>query len=388
MTSHFLFICILLFISYGLGYLRAYQLRQHRFKLYSRPTQYGGYQVLCALIPGAVSLLLMAAFLKYIHWVSLYLSLGLGSLLGYLSIHPKLRAHRYIERFWITNLMYISLLSLLITGGLLVFLVEDTFHFFQMIPLKNFLLDKAWIPQDTHGHFGILPLVSGTFLITLIGAVVAAPLGLFFAIYTAFYAPAQRRQLLKPFVEVLAGIPSIVFGFFALFYVTPFLQILGGVFHVDVSNESALSVGLVLGFMMLPYMASLSDEALTSLPPTLRDHSYALGATKQETIIRILLPAALPGLTTAFLLSLSRAIGETMLVLMAGSLSPNLTLNPLEAVTTLTVQIISLLTGDQSFDSPRTLSAFALGFSLFLLTLTFNALALTLNKRFQARYGY
>lgn len=388
MIVHLAGIALIFVISFFAGYNRALRLKTRRHKLYSQPTQYGAYQVLCTLVTGIVSVLIMLGAFKTIQPLTGYLSLTTGSVLGYLSIHPKLRAHRHLERFWTLNFMYISLISLLLTGGLLAFLVGDTVHFFQLVPLRSFFLETTWIPQDIQGHFGVWPLVTGTFLITVIGALVATPLGLLYAIYSAYYAKPHTRHILKPFVEVLAGIPSIVFGFFALVYVTPFLQQIGSVVGIDVSNESALAVGLVLGLMMLPYMASLSDDALTALPTTLRDHSYALGATKQETIVRILLPAALPGLTTAFLLSLSRAIGETMLVLMAGSLSPNLTLNPLQAVTTLTVQIISLLTGDQAFDSPKTLAAFALGFSLFVLTFLLNTLAISLNNRFRRRYAF
>jgi phosphate transport system permease protein len=224
-------------------------------------------------------------------------------------------------------------------------------------------------------------------LITTIGAILAVPVGLLIAIYTAFHASSKTRLILKPLIELLAGIPSIVYGFFALVTVAPLIHLLGNKMGLDISTESALAVGLVMGIMMLPYVASLSDDALRAVPLTLKENSYAMGATEAETIKRVMLPAAFPGLVTAFLLAVSRAIGETMLVVMAAGLTARLSVNPLDSVTTITVQIVSLLTGDQEFDSSKTLSAFALGFTLFMLTFLINFIAIYFSKRYRRKYG-
>ena len=252
-----------------------------------------------------------------------------------------------------------------------------------------------WSPQialradqvGSSGAFGAVPLFAGTLLITAISIVVAGPIGLLAAIYTAFYADRRARAVIKPTLELLAGVPTVVYGFFAALIVAPAVRDLGAQIGLSVASESALAAGLVMGVMIIPIISSLSDDAITTIPKALRDSSYALGATRSETIRRAILPAALPGLVAAFLLAISRAIGETMIVVMAAGLAANLTPNPLEAVTTVTVQIVTLLTGDQEFDSAKTLAAFALGLTLFAVTLGLNVIALHVSRSSKLRHG-
>jgi phosphate transport system permease protein len=234
--------------------------------------------------------------------------------------------------------------------------------------------------------YGFLPLLTGTLLITFIAICVAGPLGLFSAIYLAEYATPKLRAYLKPVLEILAGIPTVVLGFFAALTVAPLIRGWGESIGLDIASESALAAGLVMGMMIIPFISSLSDDIINAVPQSLRDGAYALGATKSETIRQVVLPAALPGIVSAFMLAISRAIGETMIVVMAAGLAANLTFNPLEAVTTITVQIKTILVGDQEFDSAKTLAAFALGFVLFFVTLALNFVALRIVQRYREQY--
>jgi phosphate transport system permease protein len=236
------------------------------------------------------------------------------------------------------------------------------------------------------GAFGIVPLIAGTLLITVIAMLVAGPLGLFAAIYMAEYATPRIRAVVKPILEILAGVPTVVLGFFAALTVAPLIRGWGQSLGLDVASESALAAGLVMGMMIIPFVSSLSDDVINAVPQSLRDGSYAMGATKSETIKKVILPAALPGIVSAFMLAISRAIGETMIVVMAAGLTANLTFNPLAAVTTVTVQIKTLLVGDQEFDSAKTLSAFALGLVLFFFTLALNFIALKIVQRYREQY--
>ena len=231
-----------------------------------------------------------------------------------------------------------------------------------------------------------MPLFAGTTLIMLIAMLIAGPIGLFAAIFMAEYATPRVRSLAKPVLEILAGVPTVVFGFFAALTVAPLIRSLGQSLGVDVASESALAAGLVMGVMIIPFVSSLSDDIINAVPQSLRDGSYAMGATHAETIKRVVLPAALPGIVSAFMLAISRAVGETMIVVMAAGLAGNLTFNPLEAVTTVTVQIKTLLVGDQEFDSAKTLSAFALGFVLFFFTLALNVIALSVVRKYREQY--
>jgi phosphate transport system permease protein len=270
----------------------------------------------------------------------------------------------------------------------------ETLRFFAKVSPSEFLFGLHWSPQTalradqvgSSGAFGAVPLFAGTILIMLIAMLVAGPVGLFAAIYMAEYATPSFRAWVKPVLEILAGIPTVVFGFFAALAVAPALRSLGLSMGLDVASESALAAGLVMGVMIIPFVSSLSDDVINAVPQSLRDGSYAMGATKSETIKRVVLPAALPGIVSAFMLAISRAVGETMIVVMAAGLAANLTFNPLEAVTTVTVQIKTLLVGDQEFDSAKTLSAFALGFVLFFFTLALNVIALHIVKRYREQY--
>lgn len=236
------------------------------------------------------------------------------------------------------------------------------------------------------GAFGAVPLFVGTLLISAIAMLVAVPVGLMSAIYLSEYASRRFRAWAKPLLEVLAGIPTVVYGFFAAITVAPLLRNVGETLGLSVASESALAVGLVMGVMIIPFVSSLSDDVINAVPQTMRDGSYGLGATRSETIRQVIIPAALPGIVGSVLLAVSRAIGETMIVVMAAGLSARLTVNPLEAVTTVTVQIVTLLVGDQEFDSPKTLAAFALGLMLFITTLCLNIIALHIVRRYREQY--
>jgi len=285
--------------------------------------------------------------------------------------------------------------SILITIAIVFSVLFEAIRFFKIVPLSDFLFGLQWSPQmalradqaGSSGAFGAAPLFLGTLLITLVAMLVALPIGLFSAIYLSEYAAPRTRNWLKPALEILAGIPTVVYGYFAIVFLSPALRGFGASIGLNIASESALAAGLVMGVMIIPFISSLSDDIITSVPRYLRDGAYALGATKSETIKHVVLPSALPGIMGAVLLAISRAIGETMIVVMAAGMSANLTANPLQAVTTVTVQIVSLLVGDQEFDSPKTMAAFALGLTLFCITLTLNIIALRIVKNYRRRYA-
>jgi phosphate transport system permease protein len=287
-----------------------------------------------------------------------------------------------------------SLIAVLTTLGIVVSLLFEAIRFFEVVPLHEFLFGLKWSPQmairadqvGSSGAFGAVPLFNGTLLISLIAMSVSVPVGLFSAIFMAEYARPNVRNALKPLLEILAGIPTVVYGFFAALTVAPALRGLGERVGLDVASESALAAGLVMGVMIIPFVSSLSDDVITAVPRGLREASYGLGATKAETITRVVLPAALPGIVGSVLLAVSRAVGETMIVVMAAGLSAKLTLNPLESTTAVTTQIVTLLVGEQEFDNPKTLAAFALGLVLFAVTLVFNVVALKVVRRYREQY--
>jgi phosphate transport system permease protein len=262
--------------------------------------------------------------------------------------------------------------------------IYESWLFFGKVPVLDFLFGTKWSPQSE--SYGAIPLFVGTLLITVISMTVAGPLGLYSAIYLSEYASRRTRSYVKPILEILAGIPTVVYGYFAALTVAPLIRGWGQSVGLDIASESAIAAGVVMGIMIIPYVLSLSDDVINSVPQNLRDASYGLGATKSETIRNVVLPAALPGIMGAMLLGISRAIGETMIVVMAAGLAANLTLNPFESVTTVTVQIVTLLTGDQEFDSAKTLSAFALGLTLFVITLFLNLMALKTVKKYREKY--
>lgn len=304
------------------------------------------------------------------------------------------RARNRVERVVKVVLFGAACVAVLTTIGILFSVMFETLRFFQKVSPLEFLFGLQWSPQiamradqgGSSGAFGIVPLVTGTLLITLIAMLIAGPIGLFAAIYMAEYATPRFRAFAKPLLEILAGIPTVVLGFFAALSLAPFIRHWGQAAGINVASESALAAGVVMGMMIIPFVSSLSDDVINAVPQSLRDGSLAMGSTKSETIKRVVLPAALPGIVSAFMLAISRAVGETMIVVMAAGLAANLTFNPLEAVTTFTVQIKTILVGDQEFDSAKTLAAFALGFVLFFFTLTLNMIAMQIVKRYREQY--
>jgi phosphate transport system permease protein len=317
---------------------------------------------------------------------------GLALALGRLS--ATFRARNMVER-WVTVVLFSCAgLAVATTIGIVFSVLFESILFFQKVPITEFLFGTQWSPQmalradqgSSGGAFGIVPLVTGTLLITIIALLVAGPIGLFAAIYMAEYATPRFRAIAKPILEILAGIPTVVLGFFAALTLAPFLRDTGALLGLGIASESALAAGLVMGMMIIPFVSSLSDDVINAVPQSMRDGSYAMGATKSETVKKVVLPAAFSGIVSAFMLAVSRAVGETMIVVMAAGLAANLTFNPLEAVTTFTVQIKTILVGDQEFDSAKTLAAFALGLVLFLFTLVLNVIAMQIVKRYREQY--
>ena len=301
---------------------------------------------------------------------------------------------KLVERAVRLLLWLCAAVAIAVTVGIVLSLVFEAARFFGKVPLVDFLFGLEWSPQTalredqvgSSGSFGAVPVFTGTLLITAISMFVAVPLGLFSAVYLAEYAHARVRKLVKPILEILAGIPTVVYGFFAAILIAPVLRDSAAPLGVSISSESALAAGLVMGVMIIPFVSSLSDDVIHAVPNSLREGSLGLGATQAETIRQVVLPAALPGIVGAVLLAVSRAIGETMIVVMAAGLAAKLTANPFEAVTTVTVQIVTLLVGDQEFDSAKTLAAFALGLVLFLVTLALNVVALHVVRRYREQY--
>jgi len=306
----------------------------------------------------------------------------------------SLRAKPTLEATIRFFLIFSSLVAVITTIGIVLSLLFESIRFFELVSPMEFLFGLEWSPQTalredqvgSSGAFGAIPLLAGTMLISLIAMCVAVPVGLLSAIYMAEYANPYVRAWAKPALEVLAGVPTVVYGFFAALTVAPVLREAGASLGLDVASESALAAGAVMGIMIIPFVSSLSDDVIKSVPQSLRDASLGLGATKSETIRQVVLPAALPGIVSAVLLAGSRAVGETMIVVMAAGLAARLTANPLDAVTTVTVQIVTLLVGDQEFDSAKTLSAFALGLLLFCVTLILNVIAFQVVQRYREQY--
>lgn len=332
-----------------------------------------------------------------------------GVFIAYPKIRPDFRARNRVEG-WIAGLFIVcSVTAVLTTVGIVASLVWESWRFFHAVSPIDFLFGTEWNPQiamradqfASKGAFGAVPLFVGTFLIMAIAMMVAAPVGLYSAIYLSEYARPLTRSIVKPLMEILAGVPTVVYGFFAALTVGPLFrsgfnalgaQFIGGPldglgqYLSQVQNQMALVAGAVMGIMLIPFVSSLSDDIINAVPQSLRDGSLAMGATRSETVKRVVLPAALPGIMAAMLLAVSRAVGETMIVTMAAGLQAKTTINPLDTVTTVTVQIVTLLTGDQEFDSPKTLSAFGLGLTLFAVTLTLNVIALRIVQKYREQY--
>ena len=321
---------------------------------------------------------------------------------AYKKVKSNNRARDDVELILKGLLFVSSLVAILTTIGIIVSLLFESIKFFSTINLFDFIFGTSWSPQrafvrdastitpeeylELKDAFGSVPLFAGTAFIALIAMCVAVPIGLFSGIYLAEYASTKVRKYSKPIIEILAGIPTVVYGFFAALTVGPFFRTVGESLGLTVSSESALAAGLIMGVMIIPYISSLSDDVINSVPQSLRDGSYAVGATKSETIKKVIIPAALPGIIGSILLAVSRAIGETMIVVMAAGLAANLTINPLESTTTITTQIVMILVGDQEFDSPKTQAAFALGLTLFIATLFLNYIALRVVIKYREKY--
>ena len=318
--------------------------------------------------------------------------LGLG--LARSHITRDFQARQSVERVFNVFIFLSSAVAVMTTVAIVLSLLFESFQFFKQVPLHEFLFGLKWNPQiairadqgASTGAFGAVPVFSGTLLIALVAMLVAGPIGLASAVYFSEYARPRVRDIAKPILELLAGIPTVVYGFFAALTVAPLVRELGLELGLEVEARSTLAAGVVMGIMIIPFISSLADDVITAVPQSLREGSYAMGATQSETIKYVIFPAALPGIVGAFLLAISRAIGETMIVAMAAGLNANLTVNPLENVTTVTVQIVVALIGDQEFDDPKTLSAFALGLVLFAMTLILNVVALMIVKRYREQY--
>ena len=328
----------------------------------------------------------------------------LTGLLGWSRVAPEFKARNSVERVFMLVLLGCSMLAIFTTIGIVFSVLFESIRFFQIVPLHEFVFGTHWSPQmsiredqvGSSGAFGAVPLFTGTMLISVIAMIIAVPTGLMTAVYLSEYASNRIRSIVKPILEILAGIPTVVYGFFAALTIAPMIKsalhgidisFLGMAFGpLEVSGESALAAGLVMGVMIIPFVSSLSDDVINAVPQSLRDGAYGLGSTQSETIKKVIFPAALPGIVGAILLAVSRAIGETMIVVMAVGTAAKLTFNPLESVTTVTVQMTTLLIGDHEFDSAKTLAAFALGLVLFVITLGLNFYALRIVKKYREQY--
>ena len=324
------------------------------------------------------------------------LSLG-GGALAYSKVTPDFRSRNAVERVMLWALAISSTVAILTTIGIVLSVAFESIRFFRLVPFDEFVLGLTWNPQFEGAEragsgqmglatYGMVPLFVGTFLISAVALIVAVPVGLFSAIYLAEYAGPKTRGIVKPLLEILAGVPTVVYGFFAALTVAPVVKSVGESMGLTVASESALAAGLVMGVMIIPFISSLADDVINAVPQALRDAAYGLGSTHSEAVRQVVLPAALPGIVAAIILAVSRAIGETMIVVMAAGLAANLSFNPLDAVTTVTAQIVTILVGDQEFESAKTLAAFALALLLIIITLGLNFFALQIVKKYREQY--
>ena len=309
-------------------------------------------------------------------------------------LRPDIRARQGSERLIHGLMVFCSAVAILTTIGIVFALLFETIKFLNKVPLTEFLFGLNWEPQipiradqvAASGAFGWIPVLVGTLVVSVVALLVAVPTGLFAAIYLNEFAHRRFRAVAKPILEILAGVPTVVYGFFAILVIAPALRSFGAGLGIDVAPNSALAAGVVMGVMLIPFITSFADDAISAVPRALRDGALALGSTRGEAMTKVLFPAAIPGIVGGVLLAVSRAIGETMIVVMAAGLIARLTLNPLDSVTTVTVQIVTLLIGDTSFDNPKTLAAFALGMMLFLVTLGINILAIRIVQKYREAY--
>ena len=395
-------------LAYRLGRGKAVNTIASGVRMHSRPQQYGWYSVVWMGLP-ALGVALLAALLsvtgliaparELVLVVSVAVAL-LGLAYGLRAIRPEVRARNALDTVIRLLLLSAALISIVTTISIVLSVLFEAMRFFRAVSVWEFVTGTVWSPGDTFleaagrgdeveeggSFFGSVPLFAGTFMVTAIAMATALPIGLLSAIFMSEYASRRQRSFAKPVLEILAGIPTVVYGFFAAVTVTPLVVNAANFFGLDASYSNILSPGIVMGIMIIPFISSLSDDVINSIPQSLREGAYALGTTHSETIKQVILPAALPGIISAFLLGVSRALGETMIVVMAAGVRPNLTWNPLEDMTTVTVNIVYSLTGDQAFDSPMTLAAFALGLVLFIVTLMLNLVSTYLVRRFKQKY--
>ncbi|MCF8039737.1 MAG: phosphate ABC transporter permease subunit PstC [Desulfohalobiaceae bacterium] len=378
-----------------------------RLSFLSQIDQFGWYALTWMILP-ALGVFVLAFLLHILGIISVpavillfgALTVALAGLAQALhSISPGLRARQKLEKVIYFFLFLAAVISILTTLGIVLSVIFEAIKFFQVVSVWEFISGTQWSPdtaflqgaerageEAAKPQFGAVPIFAGTFMITFIAMCVAIPVGLLSAIYMSEYAGDKVRAVAKPLLEILAGIPTVVYGFFAAITVSPLVVRLAESVGLEADYTNALAPGLVMGIMIIPFISSLSDDVIRAIPQSLREGSYALGLTTSETIKQVLLPAALPGIVSAFLLAVSRALGETMIVVMAAGLRPNLTMNPLEGMTTVTVRIVDALTGDLAFDSLETLSAFALGLTLLLITLILNLISTIVIRKFKQKY--
>ncbi|PAU77949.1 phosphate ABC transporter permease subunit PstC [Halomonas salipaludis] len=409
-TNHILMIFCSVLLLLGLaaffvGRSKATRVRASGIAMHAQPDQYAWFAVVSTAGPaillsalGAFVMLLLGSEIPTFSLLLLSLAVALVGLgVGMKFIRSDFHARRAIESVILWVLAGAATISILTTLGILISIIGEAINFFQIHSFWNFITGTTWAPGNSFlaaagrgdgsgAEFGSVPLFAGTFMITAIAMAVAVPIGLLSAIYMAEFAPARVRSVAKPMLEVLAGIPTVVYGFFAAITVAPFIVRLADSVGLDASFNNALAPGIVMGIMIIPFISSLSDDVINAVPDSMRQGSLALGMTKGETIRDVVIPAALPGVISASLLGMSRALGETMIVVMAAGMRPNLTINPLEEMTTVTVRIVAAMTGDLEFDSAETLSAFALGLVLFVVTLSLNLVSVIMIRRFRNKY--
>ncbi|MBS3670279.1 phosphate ABC transporter permease subunit PstC [Vreelandella boliviensis] len=392
-------------LAFFAGRSKATRLRSAGTAMFAQPDQYAWFTVLSTAGPallvsalGAFVLLLLGADIPTLYLLAASLVVAaVGLLLSLNQVKPDFHARQAIERVIRLILASAALISILTTFGILISIISEALRFFQMHSFWEFITGTTWNPGASFlaaagrgdgggAEFGSVPLFAGTFMITGIAMLVAVPIGLLSAIYMSEFAPRNVRTVAKPVLEVLAGIPTVVYGFFAAITVAPIIVNIAGFLGLDASYNNALAPGIVMGIMIIPFISSLSDDVINAVPDSMRQGSLALGMTKGETIRDVVVPAAMPGIISASLLGMSRAMGETMIVVMAAGMRPNLTANPLEDMTTVTVRIVAALTGDQEFASAETLSAFALGLVLFVVTLALNLVSVLMIRRFREKY--
>lgn len=397
----------LCYIGYFIAFKKSSVWENQREYIHSRPYMHGWYVVVVMGLPS----MLLSVIAGFLHVTEIYSMppyllisssialVALGFYFGIKKIGPGFRARNKVERVIQWFLLFASLLSILTTVGIVLSVLFEALKFFDAVGLWNFITGTSWNPDTSFlggagrggeeaakPEFGAIPIFAGTFMITLIAMCVSVPIGLFSAVFLAEYSSKKFRNIMKPMLEILAGIPTVVYGFFAAITVSPLVVKFAGAIGLEAAYTNALAPGIVMGIMIIPLMSSLSDDVINAVPQSLREGSLALGTTVAETAKKVILPAALPGIVSAFLLAVSRAIGETMIVVMAAGLRPNLTANPLEGMTTVTVRIVDALTGDQAFDSLETLSAFGLGFVLLILTLMLNIVSTIVVRKFREKY--